>query len=555
MRTKLIAPSAPEIPVGALAMRSPAPDTGTVIRWLRSHLTDEWQIALIAATLSIAFFVWYDAHGFTIAFNDARIRDMIARRVVMSRTPGLAQLGTTWLPLPFLLMLPLIWNDTLFRDNVAGSLPSMVAYVLAAVYIYRSARLLSSSRRAGWVAAGILMLNPSLLYMQSTSMSEIASLSALVIAVYYALQVTRTFRAADIVKCAFTAAAGTLIRYENWVFALAFLPILAYVGWRRRGYALAESWTILYGVLGFAGCAAWVLYNAVIFHDPLLSFFYGNRDHTFYANAPTYLLPGRHHALTALVMYSVTVAETVGWPLAFLAILGLAVFAWRNRLRQAALPAYLFLAPFAFYWLVLYKGANTETLGIPGLGTGQLYNVRFGMLMIPGVALYTGLLTTAGPALVKRILPGVALAAILFSGVLGTIHTPFVLREALYGSAGAGTEEPGKQDASWLSSHYHGGNILITYVNTPTIIFYLLIAHEVSDRALITDANGAQFAEALSQPQHWVTWIVMDSDASNGASQIWTDLHGRQDWLGDFILVRTSGTTQFYERRSAVASR
>ena len=32
-------------------------------RWLRSHLTDEWSIAILAAALSISFYVWYDRHG------------------------------------------------------------------------------------------------------------------------------------------------------------------------------------------------------------------------------------------------------------------------------------------------------------------------------------------------------------------------------------------------------------------------------------------------------------------------------------------------------------
>jgi len=34
----------------------------------------------------------------TLAYGDAISHMMIARRVVAGRTPGLAQLGTTWLP-------------------------------------------------------------------------------------------------------------------------------------------------------------------------------------------------------------------------------------------------------------------------------------------------------------------------------------------------------------------------------------------------------------------------------------------------------------------------
>src|ERR1019366_821112 len=98
-------------------------------RWLHVHMTDEVWIAAVATIPSIAFFAWYDAHGLTSAFNDARIRELISRRWVVSRPPGLAQLGTTWLPLPSLLTVPFIWNGPLFRDGIASSLPSMLAFV------------------------------------------------------------------------------------------------------------------------------------------------------------------------------------------------------------------------------------------------------------------------------------------------------------------------------------------------------------------------------------------------------------------------------------------
>lgn len=543
-----------EAPVAPPARRLPEP--GLLLRlycWCRTHMTAEWSVALLAVALSIGFYLWYDAHGFTLAFNDARIRELIARRVLMSRTPGLAQFGTTWLPLPFILMLPLIWNDTLFSDGIAGSLPSMLAYVLAAVYMYRIARLVTSSRGAGWVAAGALMLNPSLLYMQSTAMSETASLGAFVIALYYALQLTRTYHPLDLVKCAAAVAAGTLIRYENWVFGIALVPILLYVAWRRRGYLLAEAWAILYGILAFAGCGAWILYNAVIFHDPLLSFFYGQSSHTYYANAPAYLLPARHHALVALKMYGLTVTDTVGWGIVSMAVLGLAVFVWRSRLRRTTLPVYLTLVPFGFYWLALYQGVNTESLNLPGLGAGSLYNLRFGLATIPAVALFVAFLTMAGKALLRRVLAGAALAVIIIFSIMDSVHTPFVLREALYGAQGAGTAVAGRIDANWFASYYRGGNILITYVNSPSMIFYLLTKHGISDRALITDANGSQFAGALAHPEHWVTWIVMDSDASNGESKIWTALHGREDWRRYFMLRKTFGTTQIYQRRVPAA--
>jgi Dolichyl-phosphate-mannose-protein mannosyltransferase len=559
--------SAPSIAVGiegrVISTIRRMPMSGSLsrlIRWLRVHMTDEWWIAVLATTLSIGSYAWYDAHGFTFAFFDARFRELIARRVVASRTPGLAQFGVTWLPLTSILMLPLIWNDTLFRAGIAASLPSMLAYVVASVYLYRIGRLVTSSRGAGWVAAGALMLNPSFLYMQTTAMSETASISAFVVSIYYSLRLTRTYHAADLVKCAAAVAVGSLIRYENWVIAIALVPILAYAGWRHRGYVLAEAWTILYGLLAFAGCAAWILYNLVIFHDPLLSFFYGQSSHTYYANFPDSALPARNHPWLAFEMYGYTVVGTVGWILAAMALLGLILFIWRVRLRLTLLPIYLTLVPFGFYWLVLYRGVNTVSL--PEFGGGSYYNVRFGLIMIPAVALFLAFLTMAVPVSLRRAFVAVALAIITLSSITSsTLQTPFVEREAqvflngayggqitIAGDYGPESWRAGQIEAQWFSSHYRGGNVLITYHTDSSLMFSLLTEHDFPDRVFITDTNGGQFADAVEHPETSVTWIVMNSDATDGATLIWTKLHNREDWRQYFVLRQAFGTMQIYER-------
>ncbi len=519
-------------------------------RLIRKHLTDEWLIVALAAALSIGFYVWYDAHGLIAAFGDARIREVIARRVIVSRTPGLAQFGSTWLPLNAIVSAPLIWNDTLFRTGIAGSFPSMLGFVIAAVYLYRIGLLVTSSRGAGWVAAAAFMLNPSVLYMQTTAMSETASLTALIVATYYALKLLRTGHAGDLIKCSTAVAAGTLIRYENWVLAFALVPVIVYAGWRRRGYSLAEAWILLYGMLAFVGCAAWVLYNGIIFHDPLLSFFYGQSSHKYYEKTAASLVPARHHAGLAFKMYGLTVALTVGWLLLALALLGLVALLWRFRLRLATLPVYLTLFPFGFYWLVLYQGINTENL--PQFGQGPYYNIRFGLLMVPAVALLLAVLVAVPQRVVRHVLVAIVLAAIALSSVAEFSQTPLALREARQDPLFASRTD--EQQAQWFTSNFKGGAVLIEYVNSSSLMWYLLTKHDFPDRAFITDANGSQFNEALAHPESTVTWIVMNSDERTLTSRIYATFRTSTHWRKYFVhrkSVRTPyGTTEFYERRT-----
>src|SRR5271165_1470765 len=91
------------------------------------------RVAGIAALVSLFSFFYYFQHSDILLYGDAVAHINIARRVIDSQTPGLLQLGTVWLPLPHLLMIPfLIWTS-MWQKGTGGSIPSMVAYVFAVV--------------------------------------------------------------------------------------------------------------------------------------------------------------------------------------------------------------------------------------------------------------------------------------------------------------------------------------------------------------------------------------------------------------------------------------
>src|SRR5438128_6702390 len=104
-----------------------------------SH-SDLFLVAQLAAAVSIASFFYYLRHGDLLLYGDAVAHINIARRVFDSQTPSLLQLGTVWLPLPHLLMIPFIFSDAMWRSGAGGSIPSIIAYVLGVVGIFRLVR-------------------------------------------------------------------------------------------------------------------------------------------------------------------------------------------------------------------------------------------------------------------------------------------------------------------------------------------------------------------------------------------------------------------------------
>jgi hypothetical protein len=84
---------------------------GTMRRWDR----ETWLLALLASCASVASFLYYARQGDLLLYGDAVAHINIARRVFDSRTPGLLQLGTVWLPLPHLLMIPFVVSNSAWQ--------------------------------------------------------------------------------------------------------------------------------------------------------------------------------------------------------------------------------------------------------------------------------------------------------------------------------------------------------------------------------------------------------------------------------------------------------
>src|SRR5881396_3959467 len=93
-------------------------------------------VASIASVISLASFFFYFHRGELLLYGDAVAHINIARRVFDSRTPGPLQLGTVWLPLPHLLMLPFIASRWMWRTGIGGAIPSLVAYLLSVIGIF-----------------------------------------------------------------------------------------------------------------------------------------------------------------------------------------------------------------------------------------------------------------------------------------------------------------------------------------------------------------------------------------------------------------------------------
>src|SRR4051812_33386269 len=127
---------------------------------------------IAAAAWGTAAAVHYHRVGLSLSHYDARAHLVVARRIFDSLTPGWQQVGAVWLPLPHLLNMLPVQVDVLYRTGASAVAISVLSTGIAAWALASVILRTTSSRSGATVAVALLVLNPDVLYLQSTPMTE-----------------------------------------------------------------------------------------------------------------------------------------------------------------------------------------------------------------------------------------------------------------------------------------------------------------------------------------------------------------------------------------------
>src|SRR5260370_37534783 len=201
----------------------------------QSKILDLWLVAtIVTACMSSSTACWYFFHQHEILlYQDTLSHMRISRSVFDSATPGLAQLGSVWLPLPHVLMWPFIWNDTLWHSGLAGSLVSMPCYVITSICLFLSARRLTRSSRAIFLCTLLFIFNPNVLYLQSTPLSETVCMAASALAAYFFLCWVQDEKLQQLIIAAVCTFLATLASYDSGALFFALFCCIVMVGYMK----------------------------------------------------------------------------------------------------------------------------------------------------------------------------------------------------------------------------------------------------------------------------------------------------------------------------------
>ncbi|KKS45628.1 MAG: Glycosyl transferase family 2 [Candidatus Gottesmanbacteria bacterium GW2011_GWA2_42_18] len=456
-------------------------------------------LIMILSGISLFCFMYYLNNGLGIAYNDARSHLDIGRRVVEGLKPGLAQLGSVWLPLPHLLTVPTIWNDFMWHSGLAGALQSMISFVGTALLIYFFLLRLGVGLWGRLTGVLVFVANINVLYLQSTAMTELLLLATMTAGVYELLIWSKTEKILPLIKSSFWIMLSTLIRYDGWFLLLMAACLIFIKTFKEKGYKPSEGIFLFFSILGGLGVIMWVLWNQLIFKDALYFIFgpYSARAQQTQLEEAGVLATKGDFFLSLKIYFYALMYNSYGFTV-ILGIIG-AVFMYLDKKIPVNMRLMLLtlLAPFIFNVLALYLGHSV--LFIQGVSGGTWFNARYGIMMMPSLAVFIGYLMHRTGYLKYSVL-GLWLFVTVFAFANQDAVT---LDDARVGSSQKNVSEV----SGWLREHTKDeeGFILISAASHDAIIF----SSGLPMKRFIHEGTGKYWESATTTPDRWARWIIM----------------------------------------------
>lgn len=519
-------------------------------------------LAWLALCVSVFSFLYYSRLGDLLLYGDAVAHTNIARRVFDSKTPGLLQLGTVWLPLPHLLILPFVISNSMWQSGVGGSIPSLAAYVFGVLGIFRLLRGTLArggeneiaTRAGAWIGALAYGANPNLVYLQTTAMGEALYLCFFVWAVVFFSEFVQGDSKAR-ARCGWCLLAACLTRYDGWFLATVMIVGVLLVSFRRENrethqpsgaqnsISVPRVALVKFFLIAAAGPALWLGYNAAVYRNPL-EFANGPYSPKAIEQKTRTVNPakGNLYAATSYFLKSaeLNVAESPleGRLWLLLAALGSAGILLFTRW---AWPILFLWVPLPFYTVSIAYGG--VPIFVPTWWPFSLYNVRYGLQLLPALS---AMLATLIYVVTKesrrpgpRILTTLAVIAIVLAGYASVWQAqPICLHEAQVNSRNRIALE--KQLATWLKKLPPNSTLLMYLGEHPGAVQQAGIPlkrvinegnHRVWKQP--SDPEGL-WERALATPERFADYVV----AFEG-DPVWSATHGRG--LKELVEIEVTG--------------
>ena len=469
--------------------------------------------------------------GLTLAHYDARAHLVVARRILDSLTPGWQQIGAVWLPLPHVLNMVPVQVDAWYRTGASAIAISVLSMALAAGSLAFILLRATGSVVAAITGAALLLLNPNVLYLQSTPMTEpllfgltlfsVAATAAWVDQHEAPIGSGSTPHVSTLWP-GLGIAGACLTRYEAWPITGVLLA-LAFTVMMRRGsrwtdaltaIARLASWPVV-AIAVFSLNSRWVVGSWFVPGD----FFVPENKEAL--GHPLVAWRQLREGLTLLAGETLPRAGYLGG--------ALAAYAWFRSRDRASLA--LLLALFA-----------AAALPISAYTQGHPFRIRYDVPLVIACAS----LAAAGIA-VSWALLRIPLATVLLVLVIRETHpldrqAPIVVesqREAV-------NMDGRRVITAYLEAHHDGRTIMMSMGSLGHYMHDLSLAR-FPIKEFLHEGNGEIWRFAMLGPRGHAGWLIIEGSAEGGDALHRAALLPR--WLDGFEMVAEGGGARLYKAR------
>lgn len=520
-------------------------------------------LGVMALGISIALYLYFVVDRYFLLYYWDSVSHLVAGRKLVDwgENPGLGQIGTVWMPLPHLILLPFSLIDSLFTTGFAGLVVSLPCTALTSVLLYRIVKVQVGYKMPivptyiAMVAGLLFATNPNILYLGLTSMTEAPFMLFFVSSAYYLQKWYQSGgnKLRYLLICSLFVILASSCRYEGWLLPLFVIGISIFHIIRKRSKSsepraakqeemqehhlyqdnlLAGSTlsrqrsiiiTVLISALSLAGVVFWLAWNQYHYDNP---FQFANEK---YYSASWYALhrPFREslflQPLNALSVYSTSVLAMYGPVLAGFAIIGFVLRRGYTDNGSTILYSFLALPP-------LFTIASLV------VGVGELsywFNSRFLVLLAPLIIILSCnalkrlhfILSDKGKQN-KAILLGVTVASLFIYQLLLPFALPGVitLNDAL-GGYNVKDNQLALKTGEALKSVYDGRGQIIVLTGSG-VEQRIMITSGLPLRQFDEIIEGSTWKASFKEPWSYDRWMIISKHPAADAqstTQYWLD--------------------------------
>jgi len=496
--------------------------------------------ALFAAVFGTIAAVHYHRLGLTLAHYDARAHLVVSRRIFDSLYPGWQQVGAVWLPLPHVLNALPVQIDWLYRTGYSAVAIAVASTALAAWAIAGLIHRATGSTIGGLVAMALLVLNPNVVYLQSTPMTEpllfaTTFLAAAAVArwsdVRFQMSKGRTSPVAG-----WLLVAATLTRFEAWPIVGALL-VLSLVVLLRAGLPVGDAFR---RVRGLAYWPMWAVIAFLIDSKITVGSWFVSSGFFIPDN------PARGHLWVAWIEVWQGLGRLSGpvmpW-LACLAAIAIAgTFAARRTIgtigTRAEVPARTTDATGKLFVLAL---AACAILPWVAYYQGHPVRIRYDVPLVGAAAALVGAAVALLPRAARAVVAGIVVAIAVWQAPPFDRNAPVIVEAQRVAAEDAGRTTV----TAYLTAHWDGQPIMMS-MGSLAQYMHDLSAAGFYVRDFLHEGNGELWKYAMRTPRPYVEWIAIQEKEDR--DEIFRQSRIDPRFLTGYARVSSGGGIALYRR-------